>query len=292
MRRRLPHPAAVLLVLLAALAPACAPAEGAGPPAPPVQADGGAAARDTVLARLDGRSGAAGTTPSIVGRSPEAAAEVLAEAGLELHLVPHDRHRAITVQWPPAGQPVPLDGVVEGWLGRPPQVAGADPEPAADIPAAAAPAPAPAPAPPAPPAPAVAATGPAGAGEVAVAYVLPPHTAGLLRTNPRNLPALPRGTELTGTASWYGPGFHGLRTACGGIFDQDGATLASRELRCGTVVRITGPTGRTVEATVTDWGPAEWTGRRFDLSAAVFNAIAPLGAGVVPVRVVTAGVPD
>ena len=123
------------------------------------------------------------------------------------------------------------------------------------------------------------------------AYILPPHTEGRLRINPRQLPALPLGTQLSGNASWYGPGFHGNQTACGGIYDQNGPTIAARELRCGTVVRITGPSGATVEATVTDWGPAEWTGRRFDLSAAVFNAIAPLGAGVIPVRVVTANVP-
>jgi len=36
---------------------------------------------------------------------------------------------------------------------------------------------------------------------------------------------------------------------------------------------------------VTDWGPAEWTGRRFDLSRATFEAIADLGAGVVDVKV-------
>ena len=56
-------------------------------------------------------------------------------------------------------------------------------------------------------------------------------------------------------------------------------------------MRITGPTGLTVEATVTDWGPAEWAGRRFDLSAAVFNAIAPLSSGVIPVRVITVNEP-
>lgn len=103
---------------------------------------------------------------------------------------------------------------------------------------------------------------------------------------------MPQGTELVGNASWYGPGFQGFTTACGGVYDMNAATLATRELRCGTVVRITGPSGLTVEATVTDWGPAEWTGRRFDLSAAVFNAIAPLGSGVVPVRLVTASVPS
>jgi rare lipoprotein A (peptidoglycan hydrolase) len=50
-------------------------------------------------------------------------------------------------------------------------------------------------------------------------------------------------------------------------------------------VRITGPAGSSVEAVVTDWGPAEWTGRRFDLSRATFEAISSLGAGVIDVTV-------
>jgi len=90
---------------------------------------------------------------------------------------------------------------------------------------------------------------------------------------------------LEGPASWYGPGFAGRGTACGQVFDPTQLTLASRELRCGTVVRITGPSGAEVEATVTDWGPAEWTNRRFDLSQATFTAIAHPGTGVVPVTV-------
>ncbi len=63
------------------------------------------------------------------------------------------------------------------------------------------------------------------------------------------------------------------------------STLASREFGCGTSVRITGPAGSSVEAVVTDWGPAEWTGRRFDLSRATFEAISSLGAGVIDVTV-------
>jgi rare lipoprotein A (peptidoglycan hydrolase) len=69
------------------------------------------------------------------------------------------------------------------------------------------------------------------------------------------------------------------------VFDPDRLTLASRELACGTRVRITGPSGASVEAIATDWGPAEWTNRRFDLSRATFAAIHPIGAGVTHVRV-------
>jgi rare lipoprotein A len=97
------------------------------------------------------------------------------------------------------------------------------------------------------------------------------------------------GTLLAGRASWYGPGFAGRTTACGGVFDPNALTLASRELRCGTVVRVTGPTGVSIQATVTDWGPAEWTHRRFDLSAATFAAIHHPGAGVIDVHVEVLG---
>ncbi len=285
-------------VVVALALPACGGAADVAAPPPAVGTvdDPGAAARAAALARYDGGGRSApvtATTPDVVGRTPEDAEALLAEADLDLRLVAYDRTQPITVQWPRAGQPVPLDRTIEGWLGEPPateEPAVANPSPAPpaagpDVAGAAAPAPS------ATPDPAPSPTSAPASTEVAASYVLPPHTDGLLRTNPRRLPALPLGTQLTGRASWYGPGFQGLTTACGSTFDMNAATIATRELRCGTVVRITGPTGRTVEATVTDWGPAEWTGRRFDLSAAVFNAIAPLGTGVIDVRVVTANVP-
>ncbi|MDP9405851.1 MAG: septal ring lytic transglycosylase RlpA family protein, partial [Actinomycetota bacterium] len=105
------------------------------------------------------------------------------------------------------------------------------------------------------------------------------------RSNIRTLPRTGSGKVLTGTASWYGAELAGRLTACGQPFDPEQLTLASRELRCGTQVRVTAANGRSVEAVVTDWGPAEWTGRRFDLSQATFAAIHALGAGVIPVEV-------
>ena len=117
---------------------------------------------------------------------------------------------------------------------------------------------------------------------------LPPQRG--LRTNPLRLPQLPMGTVLEGMASWYGPGFNGSPTACGPIYDQNMPVLASRELRCGTIVRVTGPYGVSADAMAIDWGPVEWAGRRFDLSAATFAAIAPLGRGVIPVRLEVIGV--
>ena len=269
--------AAFVMAVLALTVTACA-STGAVPTAAVVD-DAGARTRAEVLSRYtDDGEVVALRTPDVIGLSAVQADVALAEAGLAMRLVPLDRSQPVTRQFPGPNDPPPPSGTVEVWLGEPPETPSPTPTPSPIPSATASPTPSPSPT----PAPTV---------DVTTRYVLPPHTPGRLRINPRNLPALPPGTELTGLASWYGPGFHGLTTACGGIYDQNGPTLATRELRCGTVVRITGPTGLTVEATVTDWGPAEWAGRRFDLSAAVFNAIAPLGAGVIPVRVVTVNVP-
>src|ERR1044071_1678569 len=41
-------------------------------------------------------------------------------------------------------------------------------------------------------------------------------------------------TTQVGTASWYGPGFHGQETASGETFDQHALTAAHRTLPLGT----------------------------------------------------------
>ena len=46
--------------------------------------------------------------------------------------------------------------------------------------------------------------------------------------SPRTRPPVKVGTTATGTASWYGPGYDGKRTACGEKFDQDALTAAPR----------------------------------------------------------------
>src|SRR6476620_1329194 len=45
------------------------------------------------------------------------------------------------------------------------------------------------------------------------------------------------GSVLTGRATWYGPGFHGHRTASGERFNRHAFTLASRGLPMQTMVR-------------------------------------------------------
>ena len=59
-----------------------------------------------------------------------------------------------------------------------------------------------------------------------------------------------------GLASWYGPGFHGDKTASGEIFDQREMVAAHRSLPLGTVVRVTNlENGRGVVLRVIDRGP-------------------------------------
>jgi len=45
--------------------------------------------------------------------------------------------------------------------------------------------------------------------------------------------------EQVGTASWYGPGFHGRTTASGEVYDQYAMTAAHRELDLPTTIEVT-----------------------------------------------------
>lgn len=57
-------------------------------------------------------------------------------------------------------------------------------------------------------------------------------------------------------ATWYGPGFHGRRTASGERFNQNAMTMASRHLPFGTRVRVTNlRTGKSTIVRVNDRGP-------------------------------------
>src|SRR5262245_3197744 len=45
--------------------------------------------------------------------------------------------------------------------------------------------------------------------------------------------------KLSGLASWYGPGFHGKKTASGEIYDQNKLTAAHKALPLGSKARVT-----------------------------------------------------
>jgi rare lipoprotein A len=89
----------------------------------------------------------------------------------------------------------------------------------------------------------------------------------------------------TAHASWYGPGFHGRKTASGERFDMDGLTAAHKTLPFGTKVRVTNPgTGQSVVVRINDRGPFV-RGREIDVSRGAAKALGMLGSGVAQVRI-------
>ena len=88
-----------------------------------------------------------------------------------------------------------------------------------------------------------------------------------------------------GRVSWYGPGFHGRRTANGEVFDTHELTMAHRSLPMGTSVRVTNlENGRSVVLRVNDRGPYV-RGRVADLSHAAAERLGFVDDGVVPARI-------
>lgn len=89
----------------------------------------------------------------------------------------------------------------------------------------------------------------------------------------------------TGGASWYGPGFHGRRTASGERFDQNAMTCAHRTARFGTHLRVTDTrTGRSIVCRVNDRGPFV-SGRIVDLSKAAAARLGILSRGTARVTI-------
>jgi len=89
---------------------------------------------------------------------------------------------------------------------------------------------------------------------------------------------------IQGMASWYGPGFHGRRSANGEVYNQNAMTAAHRSLPFGTQVRVTNlQTGKSVVVRINDRGP--YTGNRvIDLSAAAAQYLGMIHSGIAPVR--------
>ena len=76
-----------------------------------------------------------------------------------------------------------------------------------------------------------------------------------------------------GVASWYGPGFHGKKTANGERFNTHALTAAHKTLPFDTKVRVTNErTGKSVVVRINDRGPYAH-GRVIDLSKAAAEAV-------------------
>jgi rare lipoprotein A len=87
-----------------------------------------------------------------------------------------------------------------------------------------------------------------------------------------------------GVASWYGPGFHGRRTASGERFNQYAMTAAHKRLPMGTRVTVTNlRNGRTIEVEINDRGPFI-RGRILDLSKGAAERLGMKHAGTTPIR--------
>lgn len=97
------------------------------------------------------------------------------------------------------------------------------------------------------------------------------------------------GATQTGTASWYGPGFHGNPTSSGEIYDQNDLTAAHQTLPLGTRVVVTNiQNGRSVEVRINDRGPFV-DGRIIDLSYAAARSLGLIGPGTARVRLEVVG---
>ena len=85
----------------------------------------------------------------------------------------------------------------------------------------------------------------------------------------------------SGAASWYGPGFHGKKTANGERFNTHDLTAAHKTLPFGTKVRVTNErTGKSVVVRINDRGPYAH-GRVIDLSKAAAEAVGIAGTAQV-----------
>ena len=95
----------------------------------------------------------------------------------------------------------------------------------------------------------------------------------------------PPGSTQDGYASWYGPGFHGRKTACGAIpghtslYNEWRMTAAHKTLRCGVSVQVTRHGYPPVILTITDRGPYI-KGRIIDVSRAAAKTLGLLKSGV------------
>ena len=98
-----------------------------------------------------------------------------------------------------------------------------------------------------------------------------------------------KGFVEEGTASWYGPGFHGKTTANGETYNQYAMTAAHKLLPLGTKVRVTHMgNGRSIIVRINDRGPFV-DDRVIDLSRAAANRLNILGPGTARVRIQSLG---
>lgn len=98
---------------------------------------------------------------------------------------------------------------------------------------------------------------------------------------------------IGGTASWYGPYFHGRQTATGETFNQHDLTAAHKTLPFGTYLKVRNQlNGSTVVVRVNDRGP--YIGdRSLDLSYAAAQCLGAEHVGLIPYQatILAPGIP-
>lgn len=94
-----------------------------------------------------------------------------------------------------------------------------------------------------------------------------------------------RGVIASGTASWYGPDFHGKLTANGEVYNMNELTAAHRTLPFNTIVRVDNlDNNKSVVVRINDRGP--YVGNRvIDLSRKAAEEIDMISSGTAPVRI-------
>ncbi len=111
------------------------------------------------------------------------------------------------------------------------------------------------------------------------------------RVNGKTYYPLPssRGFVETGYASWYGPNFHGRRTANGERYNMYSMTAAHKILPMNTYVRVENlDNHRSVVVRINDRGPFA-RNRVIDLSYAAAKKLGVVGPGTARVRLVALG---
>ncbi len=87
-----------------------------------------------------------------------------------------------------------------------------------------------------------------------------------------------------GTASWYGPGFHGNKTSNGEVYNQKGYSAAHKNLPLPSYLKVTNlENGKAVIVRVNDRGPFHGT-RIIDLSEGAAKAIDMKAKGTAKVK--------
>lgn len=104
-------------------------------------------------------------------------------------------------------------------------------------------------------------------------------------STPKSRKATGTGYSQVGMASWYGPDFHGKKTANGETYNQNGMTAAHKTLPFDSVVRVKSlSTGRTVDVRINNRGPFVG-GRIIDLSVGAAKALGTYDKGIAKVEI-------